>query len=115
MKNEIDIHFLARINRVILQYYALAEPYKTEDNFRTWLQTLIPAIRFHFEEQGFEKHKNSLPFMRFILELNDLGMDAFLKDELSNEDYSAWIKPDNILLVPKELNILNLNDKSRLA
>jgi hypothetical protein len=106
MKKQIDIHLLARINKVVLEYYAQAAPHKTEENFRIWLQGLIPAVRHHFEEQGFEKHKNTLPFMRFVLELNDIGMDGHLEQHLSPNDFKAWKNPNSNLAVPDEMNLL---------
>jgi hypothetical protein len=106
MKREVDFQLLARINKVVLQYYAQAQPYKTEEDFKIWLKGLIPAVRFHFQEQGFEKHKNTLPFMRFALELNDIGMDEYLKKHLSTADYQAWTNPNQEIFVPDELNLL---------
>ena len=115
MKREINIDTLARINKVVLAYYSESERYKTEANYKTWLQTLDPVLREHFDEQGFETGKNSIPFMRFALELNDYGMDDFLKRHLSDADFSAWKYPDTNLIVPQELNILNGDDKGFLT
>jgi hypothetical protein len=115
MKHEIDIHLLARVNKAVLSYYAQAEQFKTEINFYLWLPTLRGSIRKHFRQEGFEKSKNSLPFMRHVLELNDIGMDEHMKANLSKEDYAIWINPDSTLMVSKEMNILNPDDKSSLT
>ena len=114
MKNEIDTHLLARVNRAVLNYYAQADQFKTEINFYLWLPTLRESLREHFRQKGFEDSKNSLPFMRHVLELNDIGMDEHMKVNLSKEDYATWINPDSTRMVPKEMNILNLDDKSSL-
>jgi hypothetical protein len=106
MKNQIDIHLLARINKAVLQYYARAEPYKTQENFEIWLRGLITAVRIHFEEQGFQKHKNAFPFMRFVLELNDIGMDEFMRSNLSPNDFIGWKNPNCDLTVPDEMNLI---------
>jgi hypothetical protein len=36
---------------------------------------------------GIEKAKKGFPFMRYVLERHDIGMDEFLKMNLSQEDY----------------------------
>ena len=115
MKSEIDTHFLARVNRAVLSYYAQADQYKTETNFYSWLSTLSEFLKEDFHKKGFEKSKNSLPFMRFVLELNDIGMDEHMKANLSKEDYMIWINPNSTIMVPKEMNILNPGDKSNLT
>jgi hypothetical protein len=115
MKHEIDTHLLARVNRAVLSYYAQADQFKTEINFYMWLPTLNGSLREHFRQKGFEDSKNSLPFMRHVLELNDIGMDEHMKANLSKEDYATWINPDRILMVPKEMDILNPDDKSILS
>ncbi|NJK95210.1 MAG: hypothetical protein HC905_10120 [Bacteroidales bacterium] len=40
---------------------------------------------------GIEKCKGVLNFKRFVLELNDSGMDEFMKNNLSQEDFQWWI------------------------
>jgi hypothetical protein len=115
MKHEIDTHLLARINRAVLSYYAQSDQFKTEINFYLWLPTLKESLREYFRQKGFEDSKNSIPFMRHILELNDIGMDEHMKANLSKEDYATWINPDRTLMVPKEMDILNPDDKSSLT
>jgi hypothetical protein len=115
MKHEIDTHLLARVNRAVLNYYAQADQFKAEINFCLWLPTLRESLREHFRQKGFEESKDSIPFMRHVLELNDIGMDEHMKANLSKEDYATWISPDNTLMAPKEMNILNPDDKSNLS
>lgn len=115
MKKEIEIDYLARINVAVLSYYQQAEQYKTEENFRTWLQSLgYCSLRLHFEQLGFDGCKNVLSFMRFVLELNDHGMNEHMKDKLSEKDYELWTNPSKDWTIPKEMNILNPNDLSKL-
>jgi hypothetical protein len=94
MKNDIDIDLLSRINRVVLSYYAQADRFKTEINFYLWLPSLRESLREHFRRLGFEESKNSIPFMRYVLELNDICMDEHMKVNLSQEDYATCINPD---------------------
>ena len=112
MKKEIDIHLLARVNRVVLSYYAQADKFKTEKNFQSWLATLSEILKPHFQLKGFEQSKNALPFMRFILELNDIDMAEYMKENLSTGDYLAWIYPDSTLIVSKEMNLMDPDDLS---
>ena len=37
---------------------------------------------------GLEKAKQSLPFRRYVLERHDMGMDEYLQQHLSEEDYA---------------------------
>ncbi len=46
------------------------------------------GLRRAEEEMGLEKAKSSLPFQRYVLERHDIGMDEFLRLNLSAEDYS---------------------------
>ncbi|NOS91210.1 MAG: hypothetical protein HOP30_04770 [Cyclobacteriaceae bacterium] len=115
MKKPIDVFLLARTNKAALSYYAKASVFKTEENYKVWLNTLSSSIlRNHFEEIGFENSKNALPFMRFVLELNDFGLDEHMKNSLSKYDYEQWINPSKELIVPKEMNILDPDDLSKL-
>ncbi|WP_332369847.1 hypothetical protein [Spirosoma telluris] len=40
------------------------------------------------QKQGIDEAKRGYPFRRYVLERNDLGMDEFLKKNLSPEDYA---------------------------
>ena len=42
---------------------------------------------------GLEKAKTSFPFRRYVLERHDMGMDEFLRQHLSEEDYVECGKP----------------------
>ncbi len=41
-----------------------------------------------FTQKGFEQCKGVLNYKRFILELNDFGMDVYMKNNLDPEDYT---------------------------
>ncbi len=44
------------------------------------------------KEGGLDKAKNSYPFRRYVLERHDLGMDEFLRQNLSEEDYAFHVE-----------------------
>lgn len=56
--------------------------------FDEWLDGLPEAIRSVEQQRGVDEAKRSYPFRRYVLERNDLGMDEFLKKNLSAEDYA---------------------------
>lgn len=115
MKKPIDTFLLARTNKAVLSYYAKAGKFKTEANFKAWLESLESStLKLHFEQMGFENSKNALPFMRFVLELNDFALNDHMRNSLSSDDYEQWVNPSRDLVVPKEMNILDMNDLSKL-
>lgn len=117
MKKEIDLDLLAKLNKAFIEYYAKAEKFKTEENFLAWLSHLDirhPELRKDFERAGFEESKNAIPFMRFVLELNSIGLYEHMQHNLSCEDYKRFIAPNSDLVIPKEMNIVNPNDLTKL-
>ncbi len=58
-----------------------------------WLETLPDHIQKAMREHGFEFCKTTLPFTRYINEMNDLGMDQWLKEHLSTEDFQYHRTP----------------------
>ncbi|GAB4053554.1 hypothetical protein [Spirosoma litoris] len=45
------------------------------------------GLRKAEKEAGLDNAKNSFPFRRYVLERHDMGMDEFLRKNLSAEDY----------------------------
>jgi len=58
--------------------------------YHDWLEGLPPAIMQSMKEQGFEACKNTLPFTRYVNERRDIGMDEWMKQRLSEEDYKTY-------------------------
>ncbi len=52
--------------------------------------------------------------MRFVLELNRIGLYEHMKSNLSDDDYKKFIAPNNDLVIPKEMNIVNPDDLTKL-
>ncbi len=79
-----------RIGNATYRYHQLVlsdndnipEPYFVE-----WLNGLQEPIRRDMEKRGFEACKSVLSFTRYVNERRDIGMDDFLKENLSEEDY----------------------------
>lgn len=46
------------------------------------------GLRRAEKASGLDKAKNSFPFRRYVLERHDIGMDEFLRMNLSAEDYA---------------------------
>lgn len=58
--------------------------------FEEWLQGLPPKISEDMKRQGFERCQSMLPFTRYVNERNDIGMDQWMKEHLSEEDYKTF-------------------------
>ena len=80
---------LFRIGNVTMRYMDNDEIdfNPTEEDFENWLAGLPENIQKHFRADGLEKSKGALPFRRFYMEYNDIGLDEYLKRYLSAEDY----------------------------
>ncbi|WKN46508.1 hypothetical protein [Tunicatimonas pelagia] len=70
------------------QALILEEP--TEEDFQHWLEGLPENIRRNKEAEGFEKCRTHVPFTRHVMERRDIGMDDWMKRNLSDEDYNFW-------------------------
>ena len=64
---------------------------KPED-FEIWLTGLPENIRNDMKIKGFELCKGVLSFTRYIMEKNDIGMEEWLKNNLTKEDYNEYCK-----------------------
>ncbi len=49
------------------------------------------GMRRVMREEGLEKAKRSFPFRPYVLERHDIGMDEFLRQHLSPEDYAYHV------------------------
>lgn len=50
------------------------------------------GLRRSEKEAGLDKARNSFSFRRYILERHDIGMDEYLQQHLSEEDYAFHIE-----------------------
>jgi len=113
----MDLSLIAKLNKAVIEYYGKAEEFKTPENFCKWLNHLATKHQIllkDFELAGFERSKNAIPFMRFILEANNIGLYEHMRNNLSAEDYKTFITPNSDLVIPNEMNIINLKDRTKL-
>ncbi|MBP1615427.1 MAG: hypothetical protein H6Q13_2875 [Bacteroidetes bacterium] len=86
---------LFRIGNAAYRYHQLSISLNMERlklYFEEWLQGLPPSISEDMKRQGFERCQSMLPFTRYVNERNDIGMDEWMKEHLSEEDYSTYRK-----------------------
>lgn len=50
------------------------------------------GLRRRMQQDGIDKAKRSIPFLRYLLERHDIGMDEFLRQHLSDEDYAFHVE-----------------------
>ncbi|MFY0689170.1 MAG: hypothetical protein JXQ90_18515 [Cyclobacteriaceae bacterium] len=85
---------LFRIGNAALHYHQQAsinsEP--TEEDFSEWLEGLPKHIAVKLKESGLQKCKTHFPFTRYLMEKQDVGMDAWMRKNLSEEDFTHWKK-----------------------
>ncbi len=84
---------LFRIGNATYRYHQLASQPDIKSlrlYYEEWLEGLPKNIQVAMRNQGFEACQNHIPFTRYVNERTDIGMDEWLKQHLSQEDYKAW-------------------------
>jgi len=84
---------LFRIGNTTIAYHqhALNVSNKTQEiYFKEWLEGLPSHISADMREKGLQKCKTMLPFTRYVNERNDIGMEEFMKEHLSEEDFNYY-------------------------
>ena len=92
-EDQRDLHArMFRTGNAAIHYHqrAIQSEEPTKDDFKHWLEGLPDTIRRDMEDKGFEQCKTHLPFTRHVMEHRNIGMDAWMKDHLSEEDYNFW-------------------------
>ena len=83
---------LLRIGRATTDYYKqLNRNELTDKDFNLWIESLEEPMRSSFKNKGLDNCRGVLNFQRFILELQDKGLDEYLKNNLTDEDFSYYI------------------------
>lgn len=82
---------LFRIGNASYRYHNLTkEFYPTMEDFRIWLGSLPQHIKLDMEKKGFKECKSILSFTRFVMERNDVGMDKWMQEHLSGDDFNMY-------------------------
>lgn len=55
------------------------------------------GLRQTMQAEGVDKATRSIPFRRYLLERHDIGMDEFLRQNLSEEDYAFHLEAGKTL------------------
>lgn len=88
---KIDEQYM-RVSQMMVQYYRDTPVKPTFKDWQQWIDSLDePMKRVHFED-GFEKSKTALPFIRFYSELHDFGMRDYMREKLNREDLNYYLK-----------------------
>lgn len=93
-KNEREEHArLFRFGNAAYIYHEQAETFKpTESDFEEWLIALPKEVRKDMKMKGFESCKGVISFTRYVMEKNDIGMNEWMKNNLSEDDYKEYCK-----------------------
>lgn len=81
---------LDRATKACISYYQLPECIPTKQNFDIWIESLTEPIKSDFKKKGIEGCKGIFNYRRFILELAGIGLENYLREHLSGEDYDFW-------------------------
>lgn len=74
-------------------YHTKAEALKpTETDFKEWLTGLPEDTKINMETIGFALGKDNIFFHRYVLEKNDIGMEEWMQNHLSGDDYNEYRK-----------------------
>jgi hypothetical protein len=80
-----------KINTALHSYYTLLDVNTiTEDEYKLWIESLEEPIKKHFSSKNLELNKGVLNLQRFILELRDVSLEEFMRDKLTEEEYSIY-------------------------
>lgn len=63
----------------------------SKEYFQEWLDGLPDNIKKDMKNKGFEVCKTMIPFTRYVNERSDIGMDEWMKNHLSDDDYNFWL------------------------
>ncbi|MCF2501375.1 hypothetical protein [Dyadobacter chenhuakuii] len=82
--------FMFRTTNVSAYYYNQHGAEPCLEDFADWLECLDPVIANKLRVEGFERHRSSLSLRRHAAERKDLGLDEYMREHLSEQDYNRW-------------------------
>lgn len=84
---------LFRIGNASYCYHTGAEGLEpTQEDFDEWTAGLPVEFRGGFRRRGFDNCRGVLSFTRYVNEKNDIGMDQWMEQHLSEDDYCVYQK-----------------------
>ena len=85
-----------KFSKAITEYYKQLDSSSISiQEFNLWIDGLEEPMRKYFKAKGIESCRELLSLQRFILERRDIGLDDYLKERLTEEEFIAY---KNILL-----------------
>ena len=91
-----EMELLFKVGNASIWYHRKAREFKpTIKDWEEWVDGLPDPARTGFRKMGFEKCKTALPFTRYVNEKNDIGFEAFLKENLSEQDFKDYLAISN--------------------
>lgn len=86
-----ELAYLFRIGNASYRYHQQTERLQPDkQDWEDWLVGLPTPMQRNMRARGFEACRSALPFQRFVEELRGEGMDAWMREHLSPEDYRRW-------------------------
>lgn len=82
--------FLFRIGNVTVNYYKEREADPDEDDYTDWLLGLPADIAENMKRKGYAYCRTTLPLRRHAAERRDIGIDEYMKRNLSADDFRKW-------------------------
>lgn len=80
-----------RVGNVTFHYYSQREADPTEEDYKDWLLGLQKEIAQIHSRRGYEASRGVLGLRRHAAERNDMGLDAYMRESVSEADYRKWL------------------------
>ena len=82
---------LFKVGNATYRYYQQASVSGlSEGMWAEWIEGLQEPVKSHMNKLGFDGCKGILPFLRYVNERNDIGLEKYLEENLSEKDYEEY-------------------------
>ncbi len=79
------------VGNATYRYHQEARKFEpTIEDWSEWIEGLEDPIKSAMQLKGFEKSKSILSFTRYVMEKNDVGLEEYLKQSLSQKDFEDY-------------------------
>ena len=76
---------------IAYRYHHLAQEFApTSQDYQEWLEGLPENVRRDMQDKGFEACKGVLSFSRYVMEKNDVGLEAYVRQHMDPGDYAEY-------------------------